>query len=301
MREHRSRGGIPTARAHVPREFRERFAADLEIDFLEMARTRGRAFAWRRALTDLCRSVPLTASDAAAERARTARIRGPIVPPGETAMRSLLFDLRHGLRALVRAPAFTLVTILTLALGIGANSAIFTLVNAALMRPPGFADPERLMLVYEAIPPSGVERSTYRPPIISTSSSISGPSRQLARIAPRPQNCRAEARRNRSTRPRSPRRCSARSASTRPRGAPFSPKRINSNRTSRSSATPLDAALWRPFAARVGDRPRSQAVHGGWGDAGRIRIPAPRRIVERDSRGRLVPLVFTALEKQAAG
>ena len=67
-----------------PREFRERFAADLEIDFLEMARTRGRVFAWRRALTNLCRSVPLTASDAAAERARTARIRGPVVPPGET-------------------------------------------------------------------------------------------------------------------------------------------------------------------------------------------------------------------------
>ena len=147
-----------------PHEFRERFATDLEIDFLEMARTRGKAFAWRRALTDLCRSVPLTASDAAAERARTARIGGPIVPSGGTVMRSLGFDLRHGLRALVRAPAFTLVTILTLALGIGANSAVFTLVNAALMRPPGFADPERLMLVYEAIPPSGVERFDVSPP-----------------------------------------------------------------------------------------------------------------------------------------
>jgi hypothetical protein len=131
-----------------PREFRERFARDLEIDFLEMARTRGAAFAWRRALCDFFRAVPLTASDAAAERARTARIAGPIVPPGESFMGSLLFDLRHGARALVKAPAFTVVTILTLALGIGANSAIFTLVNAALVRPLGFADPERLMLVY---------------------------------------------------------------------------------------------------------------------------------------------------------
>jgi putative ABC transport system permease protein len=78
-------------------------------------------------------------------------------------MRSLLFDLRHGLRALVKAPAFTLITILTLALGIGANSAIFSLVNAALVRPLGFADPERLMVVYESIPPSGVERFDVAP------------------------------------------------------------------------------------------------------------------------------------------
>src|SRR5215208_5309020 len=146
-----------------PREFRERFAADLESDFLEMARTRGAAFAWRRALTDLCHAVPLTASDAAAERARTARIGGPIVPAGEPFMRSLLFDLRHGLRALVKAPAFTIVTILTLALGIGANSAIFTLVNAALVRPLGFQDPERLMLIYESIPGSGRDRFGVSP------------------------------------------------------------------------------------------------------------------------------------------
>jgi putative ABC transport system permease protein len=164
MREHRfSTAAYRLLLRTYPREFRERFASDLESDFLEMARTRGTAFAWRRALTDLFRSVPLTAADAAAERARTARIGGPIVPPGETFMRSLLFDLRHGLRALVKAPAFTLITILTLALGIGANSAIFSLVNAALVRPLGFADPERLMVVYESIPPSGVERFDVAP------------------------------------------------------------------------------------------------------------------------------------------
>ena len=164
MSEHRfSRAAYRLLLRTYPREFRERFARDLEIDFLEMARARGAASAWRRALTDLFRSVPLTTSDAAAERARTARIGGPIGPPGESFMRSLLFDLRYGVRALVKAPAFTIVTILTLALGIGANSAIFTLVNAALVRPLGFADPERLMLVYESIPPSGVERFDVSP------------------------------------------------------------------------------------------------------------------------------------------
>jgi predicted permease len=78
-------------------------------------------------------------------------------------MRSLLFDLRHGFRALVKAPAFTCITILTLALGIGANSAIFSLVNAALVRPLGFADPERLMLVYESILEAGVGRFDVSP------------------------------------------------------------------------------------------------------------------------------------------
>jgi putative ABC transport system permease protein len=146
-----------------PREFRERFAGDLEADFHEMRCTRGAAYAWCRTLGDLFHALPLTTAGAAAERARTARIGGPITPPGESFMRSLLFDLRHGFRALVKAPAFTIVTILTFALGIGANSAIFTLVNAALVRPLGFADPDRLMLVYEAIPDSGAERFDVSP------------------------------------------------------------------------------------------------------------------------------------------
>jgi putative ABC transport system permease protein len=164
MREHRcSRAAYRLLLRTYPREFRERFAGDLESDFVDMARSRGAAFAWRRALSDLVRAVPLTASDAAAERARIARIGGPIGPPGESVMRSLLFDLRYGVRALVKAPAFTIVTILTLALGIGANSAIFTLVNAALVRPLGFQDPDRLMLVYEAIPGSGRDRFGVSP------------------------------------------------------------------------------------------------------------------------------------------
>jgi predicted permease len=164
MREHRcSRAAYRLLLRTYPREFRERFARDLDSDFLEMARSRGAASAWRRALSDLFRAVPLTASDAAAERARTARIGGPILPLGEPFMRSLLFDLRQGFRALVKAPAFTIITILTLALGIGANSAIFTLVNAALVRPLGFQDPERLMLIYESIPGSGRDRFGVSP------------------------------------------------------------------------------------------------------------------------------------------
>jgi putative ABC transport system permease protein len=58
-------------------------------------------------------------------------------------------DLRYAIRGLLSRPAFSLVAILTLALGIGANTAIFTVVNAVLLRPLPFHDPERLMLIVE--------------------------------------------------------------------------------------------------------------------------------------------------------
>ena len=210
MREHRfSRAAYRLLLRTYPRDFRERFAGDLDSDFLEMARTRGAAYAWRRVLADLFRSVPLTASDAAAERARTARIGGPIIPPGESFMRSLLFDLRHGCRALVKAPAFTIVTILTLALGIGANSAIFTLVNAALVRPLGFADPDRLMLVYESIPDSGVRAVRRVPCRLSRPGAVPAVVLESRRVSNGDRRTlRGPESRNRSTLPRSPRRSS---------------------------------------------------------------------------------------------
>ena len=64
-------------------------------------------------------------------------------------MRNLFKDVRYGARALARRPGFTLVAVLTLALGIGANTSIFSGVNAILLRPlPGVSEPERLALVY---------------------------------------------------------------------------------------------------------------------------------------------------------
>ncbi|HSG48144.1 MAG TPA: ABC transporter permease, partial [Longimicrobiales bacterium] len=63
-------------------------------------------------------------------------------------MEELIRDLRYGIRGLVRSPGFTAVAILTIAVGIGANSTIFSLVNAVLLRPLPVESPEELVDVY---------------------------------------------------------------------------------------------------------------------------------------------------------
>lgn len=66
---------------------------------------------------------------------------------GVSFLETLLQDLRHGLRSLLRTPAFTVVTVVVLALGIGANTAIFSVVDAVLLRPLAYRDSARLVTI----------------------------------------------------------------------------------------------------------------------------------------------------------
>ena len=68
---------------------------------------------------------------------------------------NIVRDARYAFRQLVRTPGFTFVTIVTLALGIGATSAIFSVVNGVLLRPLPFPDSEELVRVYEIVPQYG--------------------------------------------------------------------------------------------------------------------------------------------------
>ena len=69
-------------------------------------------------------------------------------------MTGLIQDMRYGVRTLAKAPSFTIVSLLTLALGIGANTAIFSFVDAVLLKPLPYADADRIVMVMEK-PPGG--------------------------------------------------------------------------------------------------------------------------------------------------
>jgi putative ABC transport system permease protein len=124
----------------LTREEREFALGDLEEEFADIAAVTGvraaRRWYWRQAVR-VC----------AVRRSRYSSLPSHATPR-KPLMQNLLHDVRFALRLVRRSPAFTTVVTLTLALGIGATTAIYSVVHAALLAPLPFKDPDRLVIVY---------------------------------------------------------------------------------------------------------------------------------------------------------
>jgi putative ABC transport system permease protein len=133
----------PDPRADVDDEFR--FHLDTEIDELiagGLSPDEARAEALRK-FGDVSRFGRDCQASDARRAARTRRSEAADV---------LRQDLRQSIRALYRQPAFALIAVATLGLGIGANTAVFSVVNGVLLSPLAYRDPERLVLLWESVP-----------------------------------------------------------------------------------------------------------------------------------------------------
>jgi putative ABC transport system permease protein len=88
----------------------------------------------------------------------------PATPQGDSQMRSVLLETRHAVRAMLKRPATTAVVVLTLALGLGANAAIFAIIDALVIRPFRFPEPDRIALVAETEPDGSTDRQETTSP-----------------------------------------------------------------------------------------------------------------------------------------
>ena len=140
----------------LPADVRREFGEDMAQLFRDQRAATpgllGRARLWLAALGDI------TAEAAAARAERWHGVRIPRRP----SMRTFLFDFKHGFRLMRRYPSSTLLAILTLAIGIGATTAIFSVLDAVVLRQLPYEDPDRLVMLWEKREREGVLNNGWR-------------------------------------------------------------------------------------------------------------------------------------------
>lgn len=138
-----------------PPGFRDRFGAEMLSTYLDQCDgARSRARVTRATLGNLLASLPAAHLDA-----RRTRGRPRLEPPPRTnRVHNFATDLRQMARSLAKEPGFAAVAVLTLALGIGANTAVFSVLNSVVLAPLPYDQPEQLVRLYTASRPEPAKR-----------------------------------------------------------------------------------------------------------------------------------------------
>ncbi len=126
-------------RGHIEMRTRENIEAGMSADEARYAAMR--EFGWLENIKETCREQR-----------------------GVTWLEHLVQDTRYGARMLCKNPGFTAVAVLTLALGIGANTAIFSIINGVLLKPLPYPEPDRLVTLWERSPQRGIEQESVSGP-----------------------------------------------------------------------------------------------------------------------------------------
>ena len=157
-----------------PPAFRRRFGGEMLALFQQRLATQSGVQAWWHVIRDAMRTIPASWFQALGRRRyhRQSALLPSIGYRRQEVFWSLLRDLRFAFRNLRRAPGFTALAVITLGLGVGANAAIFSVVNGVMLRPLPYPQPDRLFTMWRTDPERLVRGAMSQPNLRDIQSEI---------------------------------------------------------------------------------------------------------------------------------